>query len=385
MPQYVDALADAGWSVDVCAPYPFYPAWRINRSLPAVSTEHDGAVRVTRYAPFVPRRPSALGRGLHEASIALRAWQLLPRRIPTVDLVVAASPPPLGAASAVWLAKRHRKPCVVLAYDLAADLASDAFGLAGRVAGRTFGALEGGLYARADTVIALTDDMASRIRLLSRRSAPVQVIRVWADDELFHLDHAAAAKQCRARLGIPEDRSLVGFAGNFGLKQHLPEIVRAMAQLPPPFVTVFVGDGSDRGEMERLAGSGSGDLRILPPLSAHELHGFLSACDLSIVAAWTRHAGSLFPSKVANILAAGSPILAITDRGTELATLLEREDIGLACPSLDPHEIRHAAQRGAGLGRDVRRRARCRAYAAAHFDRSRAMTRFLAEVDRLVP
>ena len=34
VPQYVDALADAGWSVDVCAPYPLYPAWKLDRRIP---------------------------------------------------------------------------------------------------------------------------------------------------------------------------------------------------------------------------------------------------------------------------------------------------------------------------------------------------------------
>ena len=340
---------------------------------------------MTRYAPFVPRRPSAIGRALHETSIGLRALQLLRGRVRAADLVIATSPPPFGAACAVWVAKRHGKPCVVLAYDLAADLASDTFGLAGRVAGGMFRVLEARLYARADTVVALTDDMAERIRLLAKRPAPVPVIRIWADDELRHLDHAAAAKAWRARVGIPEERRLIGFAGNFGQKQHLPEIVEAIRDLPSSYTTVFIGDGPDRTAMERVASGASGDVRILPPQLTADLHAFLSACDVSIVAAWTKHPGSLFPSKVANILAAGSPILAITDRCTELATLLEEKNIGLTCPSLDPGRIREATRHGVELGRDGDRRARCRHYAADHFDKDRAMRCFLTEVSRLVP
>jgi hypothetical protein len=216
VPQYVDALAEAGWSVEVCAPFPFYPAWRIDRSLPRVSTEHDGAVRVTRYAPYVPRRPTAVGRGLHEASIAVHAFRLVRRRVESADLVVVASPPPLGARCAVWIAHRHRTPSLALAYDLAADLAADSFGFAGATARRLFGAVESGLYAQANSVIALSDDMATRIRSMAGRSSKVSVIGIWADDELIQLDHAAAARECRARLGIAGDRRLIGFAGNFG-------------------------------------------------------------------------------------------------------------------------------------------------------------------------
>lgn len=385
MPHYVDALAGAGWSVEVCAPYPLYPAWKLDRSGPPVSHEHGGLVRVTRYAPFVPRRHTALTRGLLESSIAWHALRLLRRKVRTADLVVASSPPALAAACAVRIAHRNAKPCLLLAYDLVSDLASDAYGLAGRAAGLLLHRVEAGLYARADRVIALTDDMANRIRLVAKRSSPVPVIRIWADDELLHLDHATAARECRERLGIPDDRRLVGFAGSFGRKQHLGEMVAALGTLPPPYTTVVIGDGPDRPELERLGREGPGDLRILPPQPIAELHAFLSACDLSVVIAWTEHAGSLFPSKVANILAAGCPILAITHRGTELAALLERERIGLTCPSLDPEEIRQAARLGVELGRDREYRERCRQYARAHLDRSRAILRFLEEVNGLVP
>ena len=382
MPHYVDALADAGWDVDVCAPYPFNPAWKIDRSGPAVSHEHGGLVRVTRYAPFVPRRHTALTRGLHEASIAWHALRMLRARVHHAELVVVTSPPALAAACVVRIAHRAGKPCLLLAYDLVADLASDAYGVSGKAAGLLLHRVEASLYARADGVIALTDDMSSRIRDMAKRVSPVPVIRIWADDELFPLDHAAAAQRARNQLGIAYDRPLIGFAGSFGSKQRLAEVAAALRTLPPSFATVFMGDGPARSELEQLAHEGSGDVRILPPQPVADLHAFLSACDLSIVIAWTEHAGSLFPSKVANILAAGSPILAITHHGTELAALLERERIGIVCPGLDPEEIREAARRGVELGRDPECRERCRRYARDHLDRGGAMRRFL-EVVRL--
>ena len=345
-----------------------------------MSHEHDGRVRVTRYAPYVPQRHTAFTRGLHEASIAWHAIRMLRREARDADLLVVTSPPALASACAVFYARRHALPCLVLAYDLVADLASDAYGVAGRAAGLLLHRVEAGLYARADRVIALTDDMATRICQVANRSSAVPVIRIWADDELFHLDHAAAARGYRARLGIPDNHFLIGFAGSFGSKQRLGEVAAALRTLPAAYTTVFIGDGPDRADLERLGAEGPGDVRLLPPQPVADLHEFLSACDLSIVIAWTEHAGSLFPSKVANILAAGSPILAITHPGTELATLLERERIGVICPSIDPEEIRQAARRGVELGRDPACRERCREYARAHLDRGRAMERFLEEV-----
>jgi glycosyltransferase involved in cell wall biosynthesis len=383
VPHYVDALAQAGWNVDVQAPFPFYPSWRMDRSVPKHSEEGGGRIKITRYAPFVPRKHSAVTRALHELSLGLAAQRTLLAEGRKPDLYVAASPPLLGAASVGWFARRRRTPCLILAYDLVSDLAGDAFGLAGRIPATVTRRLEARLYARADGVIALSDDMASRIYQLSGRRSETSVIRIWADDELFELDHRVAARSFRARLEIPDERYLVGFAGNFGRKQQLPLVVDAVRQLPRDFTTVFIGDGLERPEMERLARAGPGDVRLLPPQPATELHAFLSACDVSLVVAWTQHAGSLFPSKVANVLAAGSPIVAVTARGTDLATLLEREGLGLACTNLDDEVIRRAIRRGVDLGRDQARRAACRAYAHRYLYRAHAMTQFVTEAQRL--
>jgi len=385
VPQYVDALAEAGWNVEVRAPYPFYPSWRMDKSVPRVSEEHGGRVHVTRYAPFVPRRHNAVTRALHEVSIGLSAVRHLLPATRAADIVVAASPPLLGAVAAGWFARHSHRPCLVLAYDLVADLASDAFGIAGKLPGSLMRGVEADLYARATGVIALSDDMAARIRRLSGQGTPVSVIRIWADDDLFCLDQDEAAQRFRARLGIPRDRRLVGFAGNFGRKQRLFELVNGLQALPAEFTAVLVGDGPERPELERLARLGPADVRVLPPQASTDLYDFLSACDLSVVIAWTEHAGSLFPSKVANALAAGSPILAITTRGTELATLLEKEDLGMVCPGLEPEKIRDAVRRAAELGRDQTRRARCRAYARQHFNRQQAMAHFINHVYELVP
>ncbi|OLE23359.1 MAG: hypothetical protein AUI36_33485 [Cyanobacteria bacterium 13_1_40CM_2_61_4] len=384
VPQYVDALAEAGWNVDVRAPYPFYPSWNIDRTLPKVSEEHGGRVHVTRYAPFVPRRHNAATRALHEVSIGISACRHLLSATRSADMVVAATPPLLGAVVAGWFARRSHRPCLVLAYDLVSDLASDAFGIAGRIPGSLMRSLEADLYARASGVIALSDDMAARIRQLSGQGAAVSVIRIWADDELFRLDHDQAARGFRARLGISQDRRLVGFAGSFGRKQRLSELVNGLTALPAEFTSVLIGDGLERPELARLARLGPGDVRVLPPQPPADLHAFLSACDLSIVVARTQHAGSLFPSKVANVLAAGSPILAMTTRGTELATLLDKEDLGMVCPGLEREEIRDAVRCGAELGRDQTRRARCRAYAREHFNSQRAMARFTNHVHELL-
>jgi colanic acid biosynthesis glycosyl transferase WcaI len=302
----------------------------------------------------------------------------------SVDLVVAASPPLLGAAAAGWFARLGDRPSLILAYDLVTDIASDAFGMAGGALGQLMRHLEANLYARASHVIALSHDMAERIRELSHRTSPISVIRIWADDELVHLDCEQAGRDFRARFRIPESQRLIGFAGSFGRKQRLTDIALALRELPSDFTVLFVGDGPDRIELERITGTGPADMRVLQPLSTPDLHAFLSACDLSVVIAWTQHAGSLFPSKVANILAAGSPVMAVAPAGTELARLVEGECLGIVCPGFEASMVVDAVRKIVDAGRDSARRTRCRRFAQTHLGEARATASFLSEVNHLV-
>ena len=384
VPHYVDALAAAGWTVEVFAPYPFYPAWRLDRSIPAESSEAGDRVRVSRYAPFVPRRPAGGLRILHDLSLGWHAMRRLGFRAGPADLFVAASPPLLGAAVTVQVARWRRRPSLVLAYDLVADLAGDAFGALAGLPGRALRAIEAGMYAHASHVIALSEEMAKRIGTLSGRSTSVSVLRIWADDGLFRLDHDEAAASFRREHGLTPETRLVGFAGNFGRKQQLSTVAEAASSLPEGFRTVFVGDGPHRADLERIAGVSPDRVRMLPPQPDDRLYAFLAACDASIVVAWTRHGGSLFPSKVANILAAGCPVVAVAPPDCELARLIESEALGVVCTSLAPDDLRAALTRGAELGRAPAQRLQCRRYAERHLRRDAVTARFVSEAERLV-
>lgn len=384
VPHFVDALADAGWTAEVFAPYPFYPAWKLDRSVPRVSTESDGRVKVVRYAPFVPRRPNAWPRIAHELSLGWHALLALTFQAAPPDLFIAASPPLLGGAMTVWHAHRHRRPSLLLAYDLVADLTGDAFGRPAGPAARALRAIEAATYAAASHVIALSRDMADRIRASSGRRSPVSVLRIWADDGLFELDRERAGAAFRHDQAIAGDTSLIGFAGSFGRKQQLPAVAGAASLLPANIRTIFVGDGPHRRDLEQLAAASPDRLRVLPPQSEHGLHAFLSACDASIVVAWTRHGGSLFPSKVANILAAGCPIVAVAPRDCELSQLVESEGLGVVCTSLRPDDLRAALVGGAQLGRLPAQRLRCLRYADRHLRRASVTASFVREAETLL-
>jgi len=66
---------------------------------------------------------------------------------------------------------------------------------------------------------------------------------------------------------------------------------------------------------------------------------FLNACDIALVSLVNGMKGISVPSRIYNILAAGKPIIAITEPSTELALVVEEENIGWIVPPHNPEAL----------------------------------------------
>ncbi|MFI5396462.1 MAG: glycosyltransferase family 4 protein [Candidatus Binatia bacterium] len=112
-------------------------------------------------------------------------------------------------------------------------------------------------------------------RLTTRHIAISEAVR----RHLIELEHVASAKvtvipygvypppvvgdrtAIRQRLGIPNDRFVVGFVGRLVEQKNVPVLIRAMAQLPDA-LCVIIGRGAQRRTLEEQA-SAVGNVRFL--------------------------------------------------------------------------------------------------------------------------
>src|SRR5262249_20197524 len=121
-------LASRGWSVDVYTGFPYYPHWKkadADRRL--YRRERHGGVAVRRHYLYVPAKPSALRRMLHElsfvASVSL-GYLLGPR----ADCTMIVSPPLLLGVGIGLLARVRGSRTLFHVQDLQPDAAIE-FGL----------------------------------------------------------------------------------------------------------------------------------------------------------------------------------------------------------------------------------------------------------------
>jgi glycosyltransferase involved in cell wall biosynthesis len=129
------------------------------------------------------------------------------------------------------------------------------------------------------------------------------------------------------------------YAGNLGHPNDLESIVECAKVLRDrkELHFIFLGAGVKRKWLEsQVAELGLENITVLDPRPRSEQTVFLNACDVALVSVVRNMVGVSMPSRTYNILAAGRPVLALTEEGSELARVVLEDRVGWVVPPCDP-------------------------------------------------
>ena len=330
-------LADAGHELEVVTSLPWYHSHAIEdgwRGRP-VQRETTAWGRITRVHPFptdkrnIPARAAAFG----GFTFLVGFFALFTRRRP--EAVLAMSPP-LTLGLAGWVVARLRRaPFVFNVQDIFPDVAVEVGAINDPRVIRLLRWLERFVYRRADAVTVLSDDLRDNVeeKLGETSSTRVRVIPNFVDTE--RIVPGPRDNPYRREFGLGE-RTVVLYAGNLGFSQPLELLVDAARVLRARDDVVFVinGGGSARPALE--ADAADLDNVVFVDLQPRDrLPEVLAAGDVHIIALRRGLARSSVPSKLYSILAAGRPVLASIDEGTEVERVLGEAEAGRAVPPED--------------------------------------------------
>jgi colanic acid biosynthesis glycosyl transferase WcaI len=373
-------LAGQGHSVTAVTGFPFAPRWarwpEYRRRF--ITRGMINGVRVVRVSHFIPRRPgSALQRILMEGSFAATALVALLPRLATdrrFDAVLYVGAQPAIAWLARIVAALQRAPYVVKITDLAAQAAVDV-GITGPgTFARLLVRIEYAAYRRARAAIVLCD--AFRTALVDDGFSPdaVHLIRDSVDLDAIRPDADGAA--FRGRYGIADDEFVVLYAGSLGLKQGMFDVVdaaRLVADECPDVRWVFVGEGETRQALvERIRSAGLKDRLLLLPLQPEsQLSEMLAAADLLLLSQRRTMKDTVIPSKLLMYMAAGRPVLAAVNPGSQAATIIRDSGGGILIAAEDPKAMAEAVREARGRHSVLDAMAKSnRAFAEEHFNRA---------------
>jgi len=197
------------------------------------------------------------------------------------------------------------------------------------------------LYKYANKIIVVGRDMEELVEKKIRGfDTPIECIPNWAELEQVKPSNREE-NQLLKQLGITEKLVFL-YAGNMGHPNDLESIIKCSEKLRDnsEFHFIFLGAGVKKKWLERkIEEKNLTNVTLLPTRPRSEQNIFLNACDVALVSLVKNMWGVSMPSRTYNILAVGKPILALTEANSEVARVIEEDNLGWIVSPDDPEKL----------------------------------------------
>ena len=246
---------------------------------------------------------------------------------------VISMSPPLTLGLTGWLAARLRfTRCIFNIQDVFPDAAVETGAITNGAVIAVARWLERVSYRCSDSVVVLSDDLRENVvaKVGPRHARKVTVIPNFVDSGF--ITPLSRNTAYRAELGVG-DEVVVMYAGNVGFSQSLELVVEAARRIPQA-TFVINGDGSGREHFEESA-RGIPNIRFNGYQPKERVPEVLATADIHVVPLRKGLGAVSVPSKTYSILAAGRPVVAAIDEGTEVPRILAASGAGVTVPPDD--------------------------------------------------
>lgn len=197
------------------------------------------------------------------------------------------------------------------------------------------------LYKYAGKIVVVGRDMEELLRKKTGGlDISLEYIPNWAELEQVEPLPRGENKLLQ-ELGFQE-RLVFLYAGNMGYPNDLESLLECAEKLRDDdrFGFIFLGAGVKRRWLEKeVSDKKLKNVILLSPRPRSEQRNFLNACDVAIVSLVKKMWGVSMPSRTYNILAAGKPILALTEEKSEVARVIEEDEVGWIVPPNEPDKL----------------------------------------------
>jgi colanic acid biosynthesis glycosyl transferase WcaI len=340
-------LKQSGHEVLVLTSFPSYPAGVIFPSYRhrIFAREQIDGITVLRTYTFGTTSksfwPRVLSFGAFCVSSALQgSWLTMTGKL-KADVVYAILPPlPLGVSG--WtIAALTRAKLVTNIQDIYPDIAVETGFLKSPAAIRWFSRMERWIYKHSARIVVISEGFRDNLLAKGVPAEKVSVVSNWADAKSIVL---APRETAFRRAWNSEDRFLVLYAGSLSMNSCLEPVVEAAALLPrESYQFIFAGEGVRKDYLtQRARDLGLTNVEFLPFQPLERYGELLASADATLVTLSQAATHASVPSKIFKQMAAGRPIVAITNRGNELDRLIATSRAGVVVAPDDPAALASA-------------------------------------------
>lgn len=262
--------------------------------------------------------------------------------LPSYDIVLAFTDPPLIGLTGTLLKKLKGAKFVQFVADLYPDVAIelgylDKRSLLARFANRAARFM----FEQTDSIIVLGHHMKKRVQKKGEIDPEtISIIRNWADsDNIYPVQPSENWFIEEQNLG---DKFVVQYSGHIGAGHDFSAVIETARSLKDnnQIIFQFIGEGPGKEELlEAKRKHNLDNFRFLPYQDKSDLAYTLSSADVALVSLREGLEGLMVPSKIYGILASGSPAIFLGNENSEISRIIEQGNCGFSIPPSDGKQL----------------------------------------------
>ncbi len=248
------------------------------------------------------------------------------------DLVLFESPPITNASLVMWCKKKFNCLSYLMLKDIFPQNAVDiAVMRKGGILYNFFKLKEKKLYQAADYIGCMSS--ANRDYIIRNNSwLDKNKIEIFPNTKRITSDVTLPEKNARGKYNIPERACVFLFGGNMGKPQYVDILIHAIKKCKDDenIFFIFVGRGTERHRIEQAIELDSiTNAKVLDNLPRDAYEQITKECNVGIISLDPRFTIPNYPSRILSYMEYAKPVIAATDKATDLKDLILEANCGL--------------------------------------------------------
>lgn len=247
------------------------------------------------------------------------------------DLILFEAPPVTNAGLVSWTKKKFNCQAYLMLKDIFPQNAVD-LGIMKRngLLFRYFSAKEKKLYKTADFIGCMSS--ANKNYIIEHNSwLDLGKIEIFLNTKKLTNNIESYEFPMRERYGIPKEACVFLFGGNMGRPQYIELLCKVVKECKDEsdIYFLFVGRGTDRYKLEQtIRENDIKNALAIKSLPRSEYEQITKECDVGLIVLDPRFTIPNYPSRILSYMEYAKPVLAATDKVTDIKELIEEAQCG---------------------------------------------------------
>ncbi|RAJ99995.1 colanic acid biosynthesis glycosyl transferase WcaI [Larkinella arboricola] len=377
--------SEVGHEVTVVTGFSWYPNWkkRPEDKGKLFQTDFYKGVKVLRGYLYVPKKVTSVTRMLQEITFLIFVFFNFIRAGRQDVIVLFTTPINLGLIG-VLFQKLWKAKLIINVQDLQLE-AAQSLGMLGKLPiVKVMEKAERYSYQKADLVTSISHAMVNIIKQKGALDDKVYLWPNWIDVK------DASIKGVKGNFNdkYPQykGKTIIGYAGNVGVKQSLSSLVDLSEQFKgrDDLVFLIIGSGGDRDNLKAYAEKkATGNLHFIDFLSQDDYYNFLNDADIVYLSQKKDSGDAYFPSKLLGIMAKNKLTFVAACKNSEIYKVVTDNALGM---SSDIEDLDHMKKLLTDYltNKEEFKKYEVNAFGFVHqFDRQIVLDSLFAEIDNL--